>query len=105
MNTAFIRKYFGINDFNALDALILSTWGVSIVLYYLRTFLSKIIGISSVNNPIITIIIVSCIVLSIKRLLRFVKFKDILFVCLLIIYYYACYSLYPHHTSNLDDIS
>lgn len=105
MNTAFIRKYFGINDFNALDALILSTWGVSIVLYYFRTFLSKIIGISSVNNPIITIIIVSCIVLSIKRLLRIVRFKDILFVCLLIIYYYACYILYPHNTSNLDGIS
>lgn len=105
MNTAFIRKYFGINDFNALDALILSTWGVSIVLYYFRTFLSKIIGVSSVNNPIITIIIVSCIVLSIKRLLRLIRFKDILFVCLLIIYYYACYILYPHNKSNLDGIS
>ena len=105
MKTAFIRKYFGIDDFNALDALILSTWGVSIVLYYFRTFLSKIIGISSFNNPIISIIIISCIVLSIKYLLRLVKLKDVLFVSLLIIYYYACYSLYPHNTSNLDGIS
>ena len=105
MNTAFIRKYLGINDFNALDALILSTWGVSIVLYYFRTFLSKMIGISSFNNPIISIIIISCVVLSINKLLKLVKFKDVLFVCLLIIYYYACYSLYPHNTSNLDGIS
>lgn len=104
MNTDFFRKYLGIDDFNALDALILSTWGVSIVLYYFRTFLSKIIGISSFNNPIISIIIISCIVLSINKLLNLVKFKDVLFVCLLIIYYYACYSLYPHNTSNLDDI-
>lgn len=104
MNTDFFRKYLGIDDFNALDALILSTWGVSIVLYYFRTFLSKIIGISSFNNPIISIIIISCIVLSINKLLNLVKFKDVLFVCLLIIYYYACYILYPHNTSNLDDI-
>lgn len=104
MNIAFFRKYLGINDFNALDALILSTWGVSIVLYYFRTFLSKMIGISSFNNPIISIIIISCVVLSINKLLKLVKFKDVLFVCLLIIYYYACYSLYPHNTSNLDGI-
>jgi len=105
MNTAFIRKYFGVDDFNSLDALILSSWGVGIVLYYFRTFLSKLIGISSYDNPVITIIIVACIVLSIKYLFRIVKLTDVLFVSLCVVYYYACYILYPHNRVNLENIS
>ena len=89
---------------DSLDALVFCIWGYSIILYYFRTLTSKLIGINSLNNPILGVIIVVVTISAISRIIKHVKVIDVFFYVAIAVLFFLNYIIYPDNNYYLDEI-
>lgn len=92
------------NQVRALDILLFCTWGYSVILYYFRTLTSKLMGINSLDNPILGIIIVTVVAFSLPGIIKHIKLIDVFCYAFVVVLFYLNYVLYPGNAFYLDEV-
>ena len=99
------KERWGLNNFKGFDFLLSCVWTQSILLYFARTFVSRLSVIGSFSHLFIPTVFVVGVLLSFRYLAKKIAIKDVMFYLVFLIYFYLCYYLYPANSKVLDDYS
>lgn len=100
-----IKEKLGFGNFRSYDFLFFCIWSLNIIMYYFRVFTSRLLGVNTLDNPIIAIFIVVGIIVSYSYIRKNIKPIDIILYCAIGGVYYSHIVLYPQNAPYLNDLA
>ena len=100
-----IKEKLGFGNFGSYDFLFFCIWSLNIIMYYFRVFTSRLLGVNTLDNPIIAIFIVVGIIVSYSYIRKNIKPIDIILYCAIGGVYYSHIVLYPQNAPYLNDLA